>query len=304
MEDVQVVATGLRFPEGPVPLADGSVLLVELARATVTRVEPDGRTEVVRQVGGGPNGLAVGPDGALYIANNGGRFTFSEQNGLLVPGHPRPDYAGGAIQRLDLRTGDLATLYDACDGERLHAPNDLVFDGRGGFYFTDHGYADAAGAKWGALYYARADGSELRRLASRFLSPNGVGLSPGRDVVYMADTALGRLWAFDLAEPGVLGPPPPFHPARVVATLPGYQLLDSLAVEADGRVCVATIVNGGITAFSPDGSTEHHPYPDPIVTNIAFGGADMRDAWITASGTGVLVRARWPRPGLKLAHVA
>ncbi|CAA9506766.1 MAG: gluconolactonase, putative [uncultured Sphingomonadaceae bacterium] len=302
MENVEVVATGLRFPEGPVVLADGSVLVAEIARGTVTRVEPDGRVEIVKEVGGGPNGLAIGPDRALFIANNGGRFTFSEQGGLLIPGHPPAEHRGGAIQRLDLASGELRTLYDACDGERLQAPNDLVFDCRGGFYFTDHGYADREGLKWGALYYARADGSEIRLLAGHFVSPNGVGLSPGRDVVYMADTALGRLWAFDLAEPGVLGPPPPMHPARVVATMPDYQLFDSLAVEEDGRVCVATIINGGITAVAPDGTTEHHPYPDPIVTNIAFGGADMRDAWITASGTGALVRARWPRPGLKLAH--
>ena len=67
---------------------------------------PDGRVEVVKEVGGGPNGLALGPGGALFVANNGGRFTFAEQGGLLVPGHPRPDYAGGSIQRLDLRTGE------------------------------------------------------------------------------------------------------------------------------------------------------------------------------------------------------
>ena len=95
--------------------------------------------------------------------------------------------------------------------------------------------------------------------------------------------------------------PPGLAPGRVVANLPDYQLLDSLAVEADGRVCVATIVNGGITAIAPDGATKHYPVPDPVCTNICFGGEDLRDAWITASGTGKLYRTRWPRPGLKLA---
>ena len=85
--------------------------------------------------------------------------------------------------------------------------------------------------------------------------------------------------------------------------LPGYQMFDSLAVEADGRVCVATLVNGGITVFDPaDGSWEQHAFPDPLTTNICFGGPDMRTAFITCSGTGKLYRARWPRPGLKLAH--
>ena len=94
--------------------------------------------------------------------------------------------------------------------------------------------------------------------------------------------------------------PAGFAPGNVVCNLPGYQLLDSLAVEAGGKVCVATIINGGITVFDPDGTTEHFAFPDVIVTNICFGGPDMRDAWITASGTGKLYKARWPRPGLKL----
>ncbi|HEY5289566.1 MAG TPA: SMP-30/gluconolactonase/LRE family protein, partial [Caulobacteraceae bacterium] len=94
--------------------------------------------------------------------------------------------------------------------------------------------------------------------------------------------------------------PAAFVPGRVVCNLPGYQLLDSLAVEADGKVCVATIINGGITAFAPDGSTEHFPFPDLVVTNICFGGADLKDAWITCSSTGKLYKCRWPRPGLKL----
>jgi gluconolactonase len=86
----------------------------------------------------------------------------------------------------------------------------------------------------------------------------------------------------------------------VVATLPGHQLLDSLAVEANGNVCSATIYNGGITVFSPGGNFEHIPFPDPLTTNICFGGKDMRDAYITLSGTGKLIKVRWPRPGLKL----
>ena len=77
-------------------------------------------------------------------------------------------------------------------------------------------------------------------------------------------------------------------------------LSDSLAVEANGNVCSATLLNGGITTFAPDGSFEHVALPDPLTTNICFGGADMRDAYITLSGTGKLVKARWPRPGLKL----
>jgi gluconolactonase len=69
---IRELATGLLFPEGPVALDDGSVLLVEIARGTLSRVTTDGRVQVVADLGGGPNGAAIGPDGAVYICNNGG----------------------------------------------------------------------------------------------------------------------------------------------------------------------------------------------------------------------------------------
>lgn len=298
--DAQVIAEGFEFPEGPIAMNDGSVILTEIKGQRLTRVTPDGRKETVVETGGGPNGAAIGPDGAIYITNNGGSFQWLENQGMTIPGPTPPSHAGGMIQRFDLKTGELKTLYDSCDGKRLIGPNDIVFDKQGGFWFTDHGCSTPEGRKFGALYYAKADGSHISRQRDHIISPNGVGLSPDEKVVYVADTQLGRLWAFDVAKPGVLAPQEGFGPGRVVCNLPGYQLLDSLAVEASGKVCVATIINGGVTAFDPDGSTEHFPFPDLIVTNICFGGADMRDAWVTCSATGKLMKARWPRPGLKL----
>lgn len=298
--DIELVAEGLLFPEGPMAMADGSVILTEIQGQRLSRITPDGKRETVAETGGGPNGAAIGPDGAIYVANNGGSFQFVDMGGLNVPGPTPPSHTGGSIQRVDLKTGAITTLYTECDGKALVGPNDLVFDKQGGFWFTDHGCSTPDGRKFGALYYALIDGSKITRARDHFVSPNGVGLSPDEKTVYMADTNLGRLWSFDIAEPGVLAPAPGFAPGNVVCNLPGYQLLDSLAVEAGGKVCVATIINGGITAFDPSGSTEHFAFPDLIVTNICFGGADMRDAWITASGTGKLYKARWPRPGLKL----
>lgn len=299
--DAQIIAEGFEFPEGPIAMADGSVILTEIKGQRLTRVHPDGRKETVVETGGGPNGAAMGPDNAIYITNNGGSFQWIENAGMTIPGPTPESHKGGMIQRYDLATGKLTTLYDSCDGKRLIGPNDLVFDAHGGFWFTDHGCSTPEGRKFGALYYAKTDGSGITRQRDHIISPNGVGLSPDGRIVYVADTQLGRLWAFDVAEPGVLAPPEGFGPGRVVCNLPGYQLLDSLAVEASGKVCVATIINGGITAFDPDGTTEHYPFPDLIVTNICFGGADMQDAWVTCSATGKLFKARWPRPGLKLA---
>ncbi|MEL7210212.1 MAG: SMP-30/gluconolactonase/LRE family protein, partial [Actinomycetota bacterium] len=76
---------------------------------------------------------------------------------------------------------------------------------------------------------------------------------------------------------------------------------DSLAVEADGTVVVAAITHG-LFVVRPDGSNHHVPLPDPMVTNVCFGGDDMSTVFITLSAEGRLVSAPWPRPGLRLAH--
>jgi gluconolactonase len=277
-------------------------VLVEIRRGTLTRVLPDGRHEIIAQLGGGPNGAAVGPDGAMYVCNNGGAWEW-EAGELSLPAGPVPEYRGGSIQRVDLRTGAFTTLYDSCDGKPLNSPNDIVFDSTGGFWFTTLGYFDGENRRLGAVYYARPDGSKVIRWrsgANGVISPNGVGLSPDERKLYVADCMMGRLYEFDIPTPGVMRSQDSMAPGRVVCTLPGFQWLDSLAVEASGRICVATLWNGGVTTFEPSGAYEHLAFPDPVTTNICFGGPDMRDAWITCSSTGRLFKVRWPRPGLKL----
>ena len=298
--EIELVTEGLMFPEGPIAMNDGSVILTEIEAGRLTRVTPDGKKTTVSQTGGGPNGAAIGPDGAIYVTNNGGSFTWLKPDGLTLPGPTPASHTGGYIQRVDIASGKAETIYDQCDGKVMNGPNDLVFDKQGGMWFSDHGCSTPEGRKNGGMYYAKADGSHIVRARDHMISPNGIGLSPDEQTVYMADTHLGRLWAFDLTSPGVLPPQEGFSAGRVICNLPGFQLLDSLAVEAGGKVCVATIINGGITAFDLDGTTEHYPFPDILVTNICFGGPDMRDAWVTCSSTGKLYRCRWPRPGLKL----
>jgi gluconolactonase len=299
--EIELVCEGLQFPEGPIAMNDGSVIVTEIAAQRLTRVTPDGKKETVVETGGGPNGAAIGPDGAIWIANNGGAFQWIKNDqGQILPGPTPPSHVGGYIQRYDMKSGKLETVYDSFDGKRLVGPNDLVFDKQGGIWFTDHGCSTPDGRKSGALYYAKSDGSHISQQRGGMISPNGVGLSPDETVVYMADTSLFRLWAFDIVSPGQLTPRAGFQPGRIICNLQGYQPLDSLAVEASGKVAVATITNGGITVFDPSGTTEHHPFPDFLCTNICFGGPDMQTAWVTASSSGRLYRARWPRPGLKL----
>jgi gluconolactonase len=297
---IELVAEDLWFPEGPVAMADGSIIVVEMRRQTLTRVTPDGRRHTIAELGGGPNGAAIGPDGAVYVCNNGGAWGW-QPGEVHLPGEPPAVYHGGSIQRVDLATGKFTTLYDACDGRPLNSPNDIVFDWTGGFWFTCLGQSDGEVRRLGAIYYARIDGRKIVRARSGLISPNGIGLSPDGRAVYMADCMVGRLHAYDLTGPGEMAPSDSMAGGRVINTLPGFQWIDSLAVEANGNICVATIWNGGITVFTPAGDHEHIAFPDPVTTNICFGGADMRDAWITCSSTGKLYRCRWPRPGLKLA---
>ena len=284
--EFEIIAEGLGFPEGPVVMADGSVIVVESTGGRISRCWA-GRKEVVCEPGGGPNGAAIGPDGALYVCNNGGI------------GHDwfARDDRVGRIERVDLATGRWDVLYDSCDGRPLSAPNDLMFDSDGAIWFSDFGQLEVTGKRYGGLYCAKSDGSSITRVKDGALSYNGVGLSPDMRTVYVADTFSARLYAFDRrAEP---------QQPRLVATMPGPVSLDSLAITAAGNVCVATIGEAGaISTVTPAGAITTVATPDPVTTNIAFGGEDMRDAYITCSMQGTLVKTRWAEPGLRLVYNA
>ena len=304
MAALSEIAGGLRFPEGPVVLPDGDILVCEIAAGRITRIAPDGARSVVAETGGGPNGAALGPDGRLWVCNNGGMEWF-DRDGKLFPIGCARDYEGGSIQRIDLKTGAVETVWRDCGGEPLKGPNDLVFDRTGGLWFTDHGKDRGRARDVTGLFYAPAGGGPVREAVWPLYAPNGVGLSPEEDRIYVAETETARLIAFDLEAPGVVagsgGRTVRGHRGRCLHGAPGLQFFDSLAVEADGRICVATIHNGGITVIPPDGgAAEHVPMPDPVTTNIAFGGEDFRTACITLSMSGRLVSTEWNRPGLPL----
>ncbi|MEJ2176028.1 MAG: SMP-30/gluconolactonase/LRE family protein [bacterium] len=302
------IASGLQFPEGPIAMADGSIVLVEIARGTLSRVTPDGRIHVVAKLGGGPNGAAPGPGGKIYVTNNGGFNWVRLADGRMFPSTQPTDYIGGRIQVVDPESGRCETLYDACDGRGLRGPNDLVFDGTGGFWFTDLGKTRDREQDRGAVYYARADGSKIEEKIFPLERPNGIGLSPDGHSLYVAETTTARLWAFELSAPGEIrsaNGPYRGEKGRVLAGLGGYQFFDSLAVDAAGHICVATLVSGCISDIAPDdGTVVQHALPDPMVTNVCFGGESLRSVYATLSMSGRLVRAAWSRPGLALAHTS
>ncbi len=302
MTDLAILADGLRFPEGPVAMPDGSIILVEIARGTLTRIAADGAVSVVAEPGGGPNGLALGPDGAMYVCNNGG-FEWREEGGRLRPVGTPADYSGGRIERVDLRTGETRVLYTECGGHRLCGPNDIVFDRQGGFYFTDLGKSRKRDRDHGGVFYARPDGSGITEVVHPILTPNGIGLSPDERTLYVAETETGRLWAFDLTGPGTVAraafPSP--NGGRLLYNQAGLQRYDSLAVDIDGNICVATLMTGHITVVSPGGGLVRQvAMPDVFTTNICFGGPGLRTAFITLSGIGQLASMPWPEAGLPL----
>ena len=286
-------------------MADGTLLFVDIKAEALFRLHPNGEITQVAQLPGGPNGLAIGPDGAAYVCNNGGVYVFgpySPSPGITwtLPA-PNPDHTGGWIERVDLSTATVTRLIDSCDGKPLVAPDDIVFDSHGGFYFTDSGKQDDDTLTKGGVFYVSPE-MKVTKLAA-IATANGVGLSKDGGTLYVSDTIFGRLWALKVPQPDAEAPGSLIGvPGTVVQTLPGMQWLDSLKVEAGGNICVGTLLNGGITVFSPDGTVEHlgSGLNDPMVTNLCFGGADMCDVWITASATGKIYKTRWPRPGLRL----
>jgi gluconolactonase len=300
---LQEITSGLHFPEGPVALADGSVLVVEMQRKTLTRVTPDGSHHIVAELGGGPNGAAIGPDGRCYVCNNGG-FLFDEVGGRTFPGLVPDDYTGGWIEAVDLATGRREVLYRQCGGIPLLGPNDIVFDQHGGFYFTDHGKVRHRDRDRGAVFYARIDGSLIKQIVFPVEGANGIGLSPDDRTLYVAESVTGRLWAYEISGPGQLKPVTggiPWLRGRMHFAAPHYAIFDSLAVDSAGNICVADIPEGGITVISPEGKMiEQHRMPDLFTTNICFGGPDLTRAYITLSSSGRLVSMPWPRPGLPL----
>ena len=232
MTEARLLADDLLFPEGPVPLADGSVLLVEIARPSVTVVAPDGTKRIVAEVGGGPNGAAIGPDGKVYVCNNGGCFEWHDVGAPACPGRACPTIRGTAARSSAWTStpGRSTTLYTECDGQPLRAPNDIVFDDSGGFWFTDHGVRLDANERphRGLLRPARRlvdhRGRVPRRRAERHRpvarrSTAVRGRDPHRSAVGVGP-----------AGPGVVEGSNPLGPSggELLCGLPGYQLFDSL----------------------------------------------------------------------------
>ena len=275
---MELLARGLAFPEGPVSLDDGTVLVGEQGLGRVTRIGPDGSTSVVAETGGSPNGLAVGPDGGVYLCNNGG-LAFTETNGVWSPTGLATGHSGGWIQRIDLATGEVDIVADSVGGERLGAPNDLVFDDAGRCWFTD--------ILRGCVIVLDPTNGDAREAIGGLNLPNGIGFSPDGSRLYVSETYSGNLLTALITE---------CRPTTLWSTH-GVHGLDSMAIDASGNICVASLGSAsGISVVDPDGELDRLvkvPEPDEYVTNICFAVDGPARAFITSSGLGRLYATAW-----------
>jgi gluconolactonase len=286
-----LVADNLGFPEGPVALPDGSVAVVEIESHSVARIARDGSIRRY-DVGKGPNGMAIGPDGAAYVGTDGG-LKFAEKDGQRFPIALADDYAGGSLQRLDLETGDLRTIITEADGNPIGGSNDIVFDHTGSCYMVD-----TAGSR---LLYLDPLSGRVSVAKDDLALPNGMGLSPDGLHLYVSESFAGGILRFPVISPGQLGE------KELLFTNGGDHGWDGLAIDAAGNICVAALHHSCIRVISPEGlliGDARVPLDDNFVTNICFGGHDMTTAWICSAARGRLYRLTWPWPGLRLHNQA
>jgi gluconolactonase len=294
--DIELVTEGLRFPEGPIAMADGSVILTEIEGQTLTRVLPDGRKETVAETGGGPNGAAIGPDGAIYVTNNGGSFEFMKANGLNIPGPTPPSHQGGYIQRVDIKSGKAEIIYaaDSCPGGRLNGPNDLVYHSDGTLYFTDPPYGlvkqDADPAKElkfnGVFLYAHG---ALKPIITDLTRPNGIALSPDEKTLYISNTEPKRFWMrYDVAADGLVSNGRMLYDA---ASAQGEGGPDGMKVDSRGNIYAAG--PGGVWVFSSEGKHLGTIQPGETVANCTWGD-DGKTLYITASTSVYRIRVSVP----------
>lgn len=266
---MKVLATGLEFPEGPVWLGPERVAFTQI-RGQCISMWDQGRVSRVARTGGGANGATLGPDGALYVANNGG-LSFGHEGRWMAP-----EPIAGRIQRVTL-DGDVRDVALDLPGAPPNRPNDLCFGPDGLLYYTDpHNWEDLANLRPGRVARTTLDG-RVTLLAEVEAFPNGIAFGPDRRL-YVAQSVLQRIVVMD---------PTPGATLAVHATLPqGYP--DGLCFDAAGRLYVAGSLGDVVVVFEPDGRVRETiamgAGSEP--TNCCLGDGRL---YVTLSGPGQLV---------------
>lgn len=270
--DGEIIASDLEFPEGPVWL-DGELVFTEIEGGNVSRWSPAGGVERFAATGGGPNGAALGPDGFLYVTQNGGMTG----EGRVTPGVLRVDPAAGGVE---LVVTEIA-------GRTLDGPNDLAFGADGRLYVTDpRGAADPRrNSNPGRLFavdLVTGEGELVIELGPVF--PNGIAFDADRTLMW-TESFTRRVMRLVGGQP------------EVVVELPERHAPDGLCVGADGTLYVATTYAHCVSVVRDGEIVDRLMCGDGMVTNCCFGGTDL---YVTDSRRGTLWRFALGVAGLSL----
>jgi gluconolactonase len=288
-EELEVVATGFEFTEGPVWSADGSLLFSSPNTNSIYRLDPElGRVTLFRPKSGytgvdigrylqpGSNGLTFDPDGRLVMCQHGNRRI------LRVNPH-----------------GDTTVLADSYEGRRLNSPNDLVCRSDGSVWFTDPpfgrpGMADDPDRElpFSGVFRVSPDG-EIALIDDSLEGPNGIAFSPDERTLYVGnwDESAKVVVRYELSEAGdVLDRAVLFD----MTDAPGEDAIDGVKVDVEGNLFVCG--PGGIWVISPAGERLDLIELPEAPHNLAFGGDDARDLYVTALTS--VYRLRTDVPGI------
>lgn len=259
------------FLEGPVFDADGHLYVTDIPWGRIFRIDPQGQWHLVAEWDGEPNGLK-----------------FRSRHELLVT-----DYRHG-LMSVDVRSGEVRPFLSRRNSERFKGVNDLCFDSRGQLYFTDQGQTGLHDPT-GRVYRLAPDG-RLDLLLDNVPSPNGVVLSPDERFLYVAATRGNCVWRMPLLPDGSVSKAGQFFTSH------GPSGPDGLAMDSQGRLLVA---NPGLACVWVLNALAEpvqvlRATPGQSVTNLAFGGPDLRTLYCTNSTTGCVMRAEMDVPGLPL----
>ncbi len=286
-----VIATGLKFPEGPAFDKEGALFFVELAGHRVSKIHTDGNPSVVAETEGSPNGLAFGPDGNMYVCNGGNRWAAE----TCTDNTPGPGDRPGLLQKLT-PDGVFSTLISEIEGVPLNSPNDLCFDPEGNFYFTDPVWPDQNGyVAPGTLCYSTVDG-DAKRIHTGVEYPNGLGVTDDGSTLIVCESVTGKLLAFPILKPGELGDP------REYGFLGDGTIPDGMCLDSEGRVIAAGHGTSRLHVFPAGGGPKEEEIvlTDKGITNVCFGGSDFSTLYITQADLGRIATYEWKVPGMVL----
>jgi gluconolactonase len=282
----EVVATGLRFPEGPVWCPDGTLVCTSVADGALERIDVErGSVERLAVVAGGANAVARADDGGFLVTQNGG-IDFSA-TGLFPDDPPKYQPVTPGLQRVDA-SGTVTYVSDSVDGGPYLAPNDLVVAPDGTLWFTDPPHYPPTADLAGRVHTMTPDG-DVTVAATGFAYCNGIALEPDGTPVAVEGAGLVRLLRDGSWE-------------WIIERL-GEGAGDGFAVDRDGRFYVAVTADHGVRVLEPDGTEVEFLAIDGagVTTNCCFGGPDLRTLFATDGVPGTVVAwERMPTPGLPL----